>query len=95
MLIKTTSIDKEAPKIEFPCAYPVKVIGQVSERFVEDVIIVMERHAGEIPRNQIKHQASRKGNYLAITLMIQATGEPQLADIFADLKKVHGVKVVL
>lgn len=95
MPIKFNSIDEEAPKIEFPCAYPVKIIGQASERFAEDVIRVMERHAGDVPSSQIKHQTSRKGNYISITVTIQATGEQQLAAIFLDLKKVDGVKVVL
>jgi len=95
MPINFTPIEREAPKIEFPCAYPIKVIGHASERFAEEVIVVLELHAGDIPSHQIKHQTSGKGNYISITITIQATGEQQLAQIFSDLKKVAGVKVVL
>lgn len=35
----------EAPKIEFPCAYPIKVLGYACEEFREHVLTVMARHA--------------------------------------------------
>ena len=83
------------PKIEFPCVYPIKIIGVASETFQQLVIAAVERHSGKIEEGLIKVRPSRKQNYLAVTVAITATGEKQLAEIFADLKTIEDVKMVL
>ena len=35
----------EAPKIEFPCDYPIKVMGRSSDVFESVILEVFERHA--------------------------------------------------
>jgi uncharacterized protein len=83
------------PKIEFPCAYPIKVLGNKCEDFWNHVILVMERHAHGFDYQSVTSRDSRKGNYQALTLTITATGEDQLKAIFADLKTSALVKLVL
>ncbi|MDA1290625.1 MAG: DUF493 family protein, partial [Proteobacteria bacterium] len=41
-----TEIDP--PKIEFPCLYPIKIIGVASIEFQAEVVTIVERHAGKI-----------------------------------------------
>ena len=43
MEIRTVAIDQEAPEIEFPCDYPIKVMGQASETFRAEVLAVVLR----------------------------------------------------
>jgi putative lipoic acid-binding regulatory protein len=38
---------------------------------------------------------STKGNYVAITIVIEATGKEQLEFLFAELKTLAAVKLVL
>ncbi|TNE83333.1 MAG: DUF493 domain-containing protein [Gammaproteobacteria bacterium] len=85
----------EAPKIEFPCAYPIKVVGSAGEELHSLVLEVMERHAPGFDQTTISVRDSRKGNFQAITVTITATGEPQLQAIFADLKGHPLVQMVL
>lgn len=87
--------DVEMPRIEFPCPYPIKIIGHAVEDFQELVIAVVERHAGQVDAELIKVQNSRNANYLSVTVTISATGEEQLQNIFNDLKAVECVKMVL
>lgn len=87
--------DQEAPKIEFPCSYPIKVIGNAVEDFQELVLAVFEKHAGKIAADSIRIQKSSKSNYLSITVTIIATGKEQLQRIFDDLKTLDCVKMVL
>ncbi|MEQ8953128.1 MAG: DUF493 domain-containing protein [Gammaproteobacteria bacterium] len=86
---------KDVPKIEFPCLYPIKIIGIASEAFRDTVVMTVERHTGSITRDLIKVTASKNNNYLSVTVTIAATGEQQLRSIFTDLKAVAGVKLVL
>lgn len=85
----------EAPKIVFPCRYPIKVVGFECEELRSWVAEVMEKHAGPIPEEDVAERPSRNGRFIAITVAITATGEKQLAAIFADLKKSDKVQIVL
>jgi len=87
--------DQAAPKIEFPCLYPIKIIGKAAENFREQVIAVVERHTGKITEGLIKVRPSRQNNYLSVTVTIAATGEDQLQEIFQDLKRIPDVLMVL
>jgi putative lipoic acid-binding regulatory protein len=46
MSTDSTADDPKIPKIEFPCIYPIKIIGVASETFQQRVIAVVERHSG-------------------------------------------------
>lgn len=87
--------DLEAPKIEFPCLYPIKIIGIATESFQQDVIAVVERYTEKITPDLVKVRPSKKQNYVAVTVAITATGEDQLRKIFLDLKTIAAVKMVL
>ncbi len=85
----------EMPRIEFPCAYPIKVMGLATPDFEVEVISLVKRHAPEIGNEHVSVRPSSNGNYLAITIVIEATGIEQLTVMFADLKAHASVKMVL
>lgn len=85
----------DAPKIEFPCTYPLKVVGDAAEDFRSFVIEVLERHAGAIPEEYIDVRSSRNGRYLSVRATITATGVEQLQAIFLELKASGRVHTVL
>ncbi|WP_235015487.1 YbeD family protein [Oceanicoccus sp. KOV_DT_Chl] len=87
--------DGEPPKIEFPCEYPIKIMGRQSETFREVVLAVMRKHAGDIAESNIKERPSGKGTFISITVTIVATGQTQLEAIFEDLKATGQVQMVL
>lgn len=87
--------EMDAPKIEFPCLYPIKIIGKAAKSFESDVIAMVERHTGKIDEDLIELHPSKKNNYLSVNVTITATGEEQLASIFEDLKTIESVKMVL
>lgn len=87
--------DTDAPRIEFPCLYPIKIIGISEGRFETEVVEIVERHTGKIDAELIKIRPSRNNNYVSVTVTIAATGEEQLQNIFLDLKTVTNVKMVL
>jgi len=87
--------ETEPPKIEFPCDYPIKVLGEAHSSFNEHVLEVMDRHAPGFDRQKISVRDSSKGKWQAMTVVITATGKPQLDSIFAALKTSPRVKMVL
>jgi len=87
--------EQEPPQIEFPCEYPIKVLGAAHPELHEHVLRVMDFHAPGFDRRNITIRDSSKGSWQSITVVITATGKPQLELIFAELKTSARVKMVL
>jgi len=87
--------DQEAPKIEFPCDYPIKIMGVAGSELHTIVREVMVKHAPGYDETRITIRDSTQGTYQAITVTITATGPDQLQAIFTDLKISAHVKMVL
>ena len=83
------------PKIEFPCAYPIKVLGRSSDAFEASILAVFERHAPGFDQQTIAARASRKGTFTALTITITATGPDQLDALYQDLLATGHVTMVL
>lgn len=83
------------PAINFPCAYPIKVVGVAGAELRALVVEVMARHAPEFDAAEMQVRPSRHGNYSAYTVTIHAQGKSQLQAIFDDLKTSPLVKIVL
>ena len=86
---------RERPKIEFPCLYPIKIIGHAVDNFKEKVTSKVQEHTGPIDPDLVTVKSSRRNNYISVNITIAATGEEQLSEIFEDLKKIKSVKMVL
>ncbi len=87
--------EPEVPKIEFPCDYPIKVLGRTSAEFETLIFEVFERHAPGFDRASVVSRSSRNGTFTAITVTITATGKPQLEAIHVDLMATNLVNMVL
>ncbi|NRB37580.1 MAG: DUF493 domain-containing protein [Pseudomonadales bacterium] len=83
------------PKIEFPCQYSIRVMGDKSPTFSDEVVAIIQRHAPELKPETATRKDSSKGRFMSVKVMIIATGEPQLTAIHNDLKAHPAVKMVL
>jgi len=93
--VKLTDVQGDAPKIEFPCEYPIKVMGLASETFQAEVLEVVGQHAAVIFPEKTTTRPSARGNYLSVTVVIEATGEKQIQNLFAELMGRENVKLVI
>lgn len=87
--------DDEPPRIEFPCDYPIKVLGRNVEEFKPTVLEIFEQHAPGFDRASIVIRDSRKGNFLSMTITIIASGPQQLDALHQDLRATGLVQMVL
>ena len=87
--------EQEPPKIEFPCEYPIKVLGRSSDAFRGVVLEVFERHAPGFDQETITVRDSAKGTFTAITVTIVATGKEQLDALHKDLMATGHVQMVI
>lgn len=85
----------EPPRIEFPCDYVIRVVGNAAEDFRDFVVEVMARHAELVDPHKVSVRESSNARYLSVTVTIIATGEQQLRALDAELKASGRVHMVL
>jgi putative lipoic acid-binding regulatory protein len=85
----------DTPKIEFPCDYPIKVIGVNHHTLRATVVAIVRNHAPELAEESVSLRDSRAGKYCSVRLSITATGEPQLRALHRELLDEPLVKLVL
>lgn len=87
--------DTPPPKIEFPCAYPLKVVGHAAPDFRDFVITVMHRHTDDFDETLVDVRDSSGGKFTSVRVTITAQGEQHLQTIFAELKASGRVQIVI
>jgi putative lipoic acid-binding regulatory protein len=81
--------------LEFPCAFPLKIMGRADGALAEVVLGIVRRHAPEFDGASMEMRASSGGKYLSLTCTIDATSKPQLDALYRELSGHPAVKVVL
>jgi putative lipoic acid-binding regulatory protein len=80
---------------QFPCDFPIKVMGRDTEAFRSLTLAIVERHAGPLEAGRITERTSSKGNFLGLTYTIVARNRAQLDAIYRDLTSSGVVLVAL
>lgn len=81
--------------LEFPCDFPIKIMGARVDEFAQAVVGVVVRHAPDFDAASVEMRPSSKGNYLALTCTIRALSQAQLDALYRELSSHPLVKVVL
>ena len=81
--------------IEYPCDFPIKIMGAAHDDFLATVTEVVQMHAPEFDAATVETRISAKGNYLSVTATIRATSRVQLDNLYMALSSHPMVKVVL
>lgn len=81
--------------IEYPCRFPIKVMGAKVAGFVEAITAVACHFDPGFDAGGIELRDSKGGNYLGITITITATSREQLDELYRTLSTHPMVKVVL
>jgi putative lipoic acid-binding regulatory protein len=87
--------DREDTLLEFPCDFPIKMMGRDRDSFRQAAIAVIEEHAGKLSDDAISTSSSRKGNFISITVTISAQSQQQLDDIYQALTDHEEILVAL
>ena len=88
-------IPPEQSLIQYPSAFPIKVMGPHVEGFVEAVVMVAARFDPGFDAATVETRPSKAGKYLGVTITITATSREQLDELYRTLTTHPMVKVVL
>lgn len=84
-------IKPEDSLIEYPCNFPIKVMGKAHPEFAQTLTEVVLEYAPDFDASTVEMRPSGKGNYVGLTFHIWATSREQLDAIY---KAVHGHPMV-
>lgn len=75
----------EETLLEFPCEFPIKMMGRDTDDFRKIARELVEKHAGPVDDDAVQASVSANGNFVSVTVTITATSREQLDSIYQDL----------
>lgn len=85
----------EESLLEFPCDFPLKIMGATREGFAQAIVEIVLKHAPDFDAAKVEMRPSKAGNYLSLTCTIRAVSKPQLDALYRELTSHPWVKIVL
>ena len=93
--MKIIGEDAATPEMEFPCEFPIKVMGYWAEDFDALVMQIVRRHVDNLGEGALRTRESRGGRYMSVTVTIEARSREQLDAIYRDLTSEKRVVMAL
>lgn len=81
--------------IEYPCDFPIKIMGRAEQDFVQTVVAIVKFHAPDFDVETVSIRTSKNGTYLGLTCTIRATSRSQLDALYQALSDHPQIAVVL
>ena len=85
----------EESAIEFPCEFPIKMMGRNLPEFRITARALVEKHAGPVDDKAVQESLSRNERFVSITVTITATSQQQLDNIYQDVSSHADVLMAL
>lgn len=93
--MRAATVNNGGSALEFPCAFPIKVMGLADEDFGALVVEIVRRHAPQLDEAAVSVKLSRGGRYISVTVSITAQSRSQLDAIYRDLSGHERILTVL
>ncbi len=90
-----TEPQSEQTLLEFPCEFPIKIMGLTCDDFAQTILEIVHRHAPDFDGATMEMRSSSGAKYLSLTCTINANSKAQLDDLYHELSKHEMVKIVL
>jgi uncharacterized protein len=90
-----TAVAAPPSLIEFPSAFPIKVMGAHVSAFEPAMVEIARRFDAAFDAASLERRPSKAGNYMGLTLTVTATSREQLDELYRSFSTHPLVKVVL
>lgn len=87
--------DEVASLIQYPCDFPIKIMGTSQPGFAQTIVDIVRRHAPDFDPATLEMRVSRARKYLSVTATIRATSREQLDALYQELSDHPMVVMVL
>ncbi|HSD99483.1 MAG TPA: DUF493 domain-containing protein [Burkholderiales bacterium] len=80
-----SGLSAETLLVEYPCDFPIKILGHTRAGFAQAILEIVRRHAPEFDGKSMEMKSSKRGKYLSLTCVIRATSREQLDALYREL----------
>jgi hypothetical protein len=81
--------------LEFPCEFPIKIMGKNHHGFHQAVIEILKKHLSDFEETKLSEVESKQKNYCSITVVVNATSQEHLDNIYIELSASEWVIMAL
>lgn len=81
--------------LEFPCEFPLKVMGKAAGDFDALVVEIVRKHVPKLTEGAVKNKQSKHGKYTSITVTFEAHSKAQLDALYEELCAHERILMVL
>ena len=71
--------------IDYPCEFPIKIMGKDEREFAKSVLIIVNRHIPGFDDKSVETRASKKNKYLSLTCTVYVISQSQLDALYQEL----------
>ena len=75
----------DTPLADYPCDFPIKILGHTRAGFAQAVLEIVRRHAPDFDGSSMEMKSSKRGRYLSLTCVIRADSREQLDRLYREL----------
>lgn len=75
----------EETLIEYPCDFPIKIMGKTAPGFAQTIVELVRRHAPDFEAASVEMRTSKQSKYLSVTCTVRATSREQLDKLYQEL----------
>ena len=75
----------DTPLADYPCDFPIKILGHTQAGFAQAMLEIVRRHAPDFDGSSMEMKSSKRGKYLSLTCVIRANSREQLDRLYREL----------
>lgn len=90
-----TKNQPEETCLTFPCLFPIKIMAEKHSALRFEIVDIVQTHAPDFMETMLLERESKGGNYISLTVTVNAQSKSQLDALYQALTSHSKVKVVL
>ena len=85
----------EKAKLQFPCEFPISVMGMNVPEYHDEIFAILKKHVPELTKNDLQTAYSSNKKYCSLKARFTAQSREQLDELYQELTAHELVKWVL
>lgn len=81
--------------IDFPCDFPIKIVGKNTATFQTDIVNIIQQHKVGFDPAQMKVRLSQNQAYCALTVTVHVNNKEMLDQLYHKLTQYPDIQMVL
>ena len=79
----------------FPCKYPIKAMGENTNRFLQEMLFIAQKHCPDTQAHHVSSNKSKAGKYQSVTITVEVESRAHLEGLYIEIKSHKDVKWTL